>query len=87
MIAATKSMKSIHDQRYVELVARLRELRKRRGISQKDLGDKLGRPQSFVSKVETCERRLDVVETLIFCKALHIKLESLIPSEFSPLLK
>jgi transcriptional regulator with XRE-family HTH domain len=46
----------------MELVARIRRPRKARGLKQKDLGAILNKPQAFVSKVETCERRLDLVE-------------------------
>ena len=46
--------------------ARLRELlteaRSNAGLKQLDVAGRLGRPQSFVSKYEGGERRLDVVE-------------------------
>ena len=38
------------------------EARKEAGITQQELADQLNRPQSYVAKVETGERRLDVVE-------------------------
>lgn len=38
------------------------ETRKEAGITQQELADRLNRPQSYVAKVETGERRLDVVE-------------------------
>lgn len=38
------------------------ETRKSKGITQQDLADRLSRPQSYIAKVETGERRLDVVE-------------------------
>lgn len=40
----------------------LAETRKAKGITQQDLADRLSRPQSYIAKVETGERRLDVVE-------------------------
>ena len=42
----------------------------RAGLTQVQLAKKLRRPQSFVSKYETGERRLDVVEFLEIAKAL-----------------
>lgn len=38
------------------------ETRKEAGITQQELADRLNRPQSYVAKVETGERRLDVIE-------------------------
>ena len=48
----------------------LRELRERQGLRQVELADQLGRPQSFVSKYETGERRLDIVELRQLCTVL-----------------
>lgn len=45
--------------------------RLRRGLSQASLATRLGKPQSFVSKYETGERRLDVVEFATICRALE----------------
>lgn len=64
--------KSIYDGEYRELIDTLRVERKALGITQQALADKLSRPQSFVAKVEGCERRLDVVEYLHWCRALGI---------------
>lgn len=50
----------------------LRDLRTANGITQVQLSETLGMPQSFVSKYETGERRLDVVETRAVCGALGI---------------
>ncbi|RAI54583.1 helix-turn-helix domain-containing protein [Roseicella frigidaeris] len=54
--------------------ARLQELlverRRAAGLTQAELAERLNRPQSFVSKYETGERRLDVVEFLEVAEAL-----------------
>jgi transcriptional regulator with XRE-family HTH domain len=42
----------------------LTEKRKHAGLTQAFVADRLGKPQSFVSKYETGERRVDVVEFL-----------------------
>lgn len=72
-------MTAAHDPQYIELIARLRNARKAKKLSQKELGDLLNKPQSFVSKVETCERRLDLIETAHWCIALGIALEDALP--------
>lgn len=55
-------MSTIHDDRYVKLIDQLRQVRENKGIRQTDLADELGQHQSYVSKVEGLERRLDVIE-------------------------
>lgn len=50
----------------------LREAREEAELRQADLAKKLGQPQSFVSKYEVGERRLDVLELRLICAALGI---------------
>ncbi len=44
------------------------------GLTQAALAARLGRPQSFVSKYESGERRLDLVELEEICSALNVEL-------------
>lgn len=53
----------------------LKELRLGKNLTQKGLAERLELPQSFVSKYETGERRLDFVETANVCEALGITIE------------
>lgn len=53
----------------------LRELRNNAGLTQMQLADRLGYPQSYVSKYETGERRLDFVETANVCEALGVTIQ------------
>jgi len=57
-----KRNKSIHNKRYSDLVDKLCRERKRLGLTQKEVATHLNMTQSEISKVETCERRLDVLE-------------------------
>ena len=50
----------------------LAEARRTAGLTQVELAKKLGRPQSFISKVEQGERRLDVIEFLEVVRALKV---------------
>lgn len=52
----------------------LRELRTQKELTQVQLSEALGMPQSFVSKYETGERRLDVIEVRALCSCLGITL-------------
>ncbi len=72
-------MSGAHDPQYIEFIVRLRNARKAKNLSQKQFGELLNKPQSFVSKVETCERRLDVIEAAEWCIALGIRLDDVLP--------
>ena len=54
--------KSIHEKEYKKIINRLREARRDAGFSQQAVADKLCKPQSYVAKIETEERRIDVAE-------------------------
>lgn len=60
------------DERYTDFERTLAAARVRQGLTQLQVADRLGRPQSFVSKYESGERRLDVIEFLDVCIALGI---------------
>ncbi len=70
-------MKSIHDPRYIELIEYLILERSLRKITQEQLSSALGRPQSYVAKVENLDRRVDVVELRDWLMALTVE-----PAEF-----
>ena len=59
-------------------MALLRAARKRAGMRQVDLAVRLRQPQSYVSKYEIGERRLDLLELRQVCNALDISLETFI---------
>lgn len=56
------------------LLALLRQMRVDAGLRQVDLAKKLSEPQSFVSRYESGERRLDVLELRKICLALGVSL-------------
>lgn len=64
--------KSIHKARYQTMIALLRKNREAAGITQLQLAEKLNISQAVVSKIETCERRIDVIELMDFCNAINI---------------
>lgn len=64
--------KSAFTRKYDRFRALLVEIRQDAGVTQTVLARKLGRPQSFVSKYERGERRLDVVEFLEVTRALRV---------------
>ena len=66
-------MKSIYTPAYRALLDWLRESRKARHLSMRDVGQRMGMPHSWIGKVETGERRLDVTEYVRLCQALGVK--------------
>jgi transcriptional regulator with XRE-family HTH domain len=65
-------VKDVRKARYERLRTLLIEGRKSVGLTQVELAERLGRPQSFVSKYERGERRLDVVEFVEVTDALRV---------------
>lgn len=64
--------KSIHSREYALFLEVLRTAREKSGLTQEEIAAKLGESQSFVSKCERGERRLDVVELRWWCAVLEI---------------
>lgn len=63
-------MKTIHQDRYSRLIGEMVKLRKDKKVTQTQLAQQLGKPQSYVAKIETLERKLDIVEFVDWCNAI-----------------
>ena len=70
--------KSIHTDEYAALLALLREARASAGLTQVQLAERLGQSQSFVSKAEVGERRLDVIQLRTICEAVGTTLPAFV---------
>lgn len=70
--------KSIFTHNYTLFLALLRDARKKAGLTQEQVGERLQQTQSFVSKCERGERRIDVIELHAFCQAMDISLEDFV---------
>lgn len=66
--------KSIYTPDHQRLCQHLRQLRKDRGLTQGELAERLEVNQTFVSKYERGERRLDLLELRQVCRALDVSL-------------
>ena len=53
----------------------LKDLRAEKKLTQRQLARRLKIPQSYISKYETGERRLDFVETAFVCQAMETSIE------------
>lgn len=72
-MAKAAPKKSIYSPEYDRFLTLLRKAREDAGLTQLQAAAKLKRPQSFVSKCESGERRVDVVELLLFCTAYEVE--------------
>lgn len=69
--------KALRSRGHRALIAVIVATRKDLSITQRELARRLGKPQSYVSKFEAGERRLDVVEFTEIAKALRVDAEVL----------
>ncbi|HMI85610.1 MAG TPA: helix-turn-helix transcriptional regulator [Polyangiaceae bacterium] len=76
-------MSSIHSAEYRRLLERLREARRKAGLTQVQVAKALKQTQSFVSKCEAGERRIDAIELQAFAQLYGIPLPRLLESKDS----
>lgn len=60
--------RDIYGTEYKKVVENLRKARMEAGLRQEDVAQKLNKPQSYISKIERGERRIDVVELKAFAR-------------------
>lgn len=63
---------------YRAAIDAIKAVRIERGLSQTEIARRVGKPQSFVSKIENFDRRLDIVEFLAVADALEVSPEKLL---------
>lgn len=61
-------VRSIYSKEYRKVIARLKKAREDSGLKQTEVASKLGKPQSYISKIEKSERRLDIAELKLLAK-------------------
>lgn len=67
--------KTIASDKYCRLISWLKKSRTDKGLSMRELAIVIGQPHSYIGKIETMERRLDVLEYVRYCEALEISPE------------
>jgi len=65
-------IKTIFSEEYTSLILALKAERLRLGLSQQEVADALEVAQSEISKIETLERRIDILEFKMFLKAYRV---------------
>ncbi len=67
-----RAMKSIYSPAYRALLAWLRNSRIQQNLSMRDVGRKMGTTHTWIGKVETGERRLDITEYVRLCRTIGV---------------
>ncbi|HEY6815853.1 MAG TPA: helix-turn-helix transcriptional regulator [Croceibacterium sp.] len=67
-----KPRKSAFEDGYIAIIDRLIARRRELRMTQVDLGEAYGENQSFISRVERRQRRIDVWEFVQFCRVLKV---------------
>ena len=67
--------RAIYTKDHNEIVERLKEARLEIGLGQVEVAEKLGRTQSYVSKIESGQRRFDVLQLKEFAKNIKKSLD------------
>ncbi len=75
-------MKSIYTDDYIDIISTLRAIRINKNITQIEMAKMLNTTQSYVSKVENRERRLDVIELLTWIDVLGVSAEDILPKKY-----
>ena len=70
--------KSIYSDEYAVFARRLREARLTVGLKQTELAARLGKPHSYVSRIENRQIRVDVIELRQICAMLGISFRSFV---------
>ena len=71
---------AVHSVEYKYLLGRLRQARRSAGLTQVQVAKALGRPQSYVTKCELGERRLDPIDLQRFAKLYRRPLSYFLPA-------
>jgi len=74
-------MDAEYEKQYRAFLRQLRQAREDAGLTQQEVASRLGKPQSFVSKCESGERRVDVIELVRFASIYGKSLEFFLSSE------
>jgi len=70
--------KSLKTSEHLALLKTLYSLRVGAGLRQSDLASLIDEPQSFISKIEQGERRLDIIELRIIVNAIGVTLQDFV---------
>lgn len=71
-------MKTIYQETYRDIIDKLIIARKQAHLTQFQVAECLGKPQSYIAKIENKDRKIDILEFLQLCEVLNISASNLI---------
>jgi transcriptional regulator with XRE-family HTH domain len=63
---------SLHSDAYRSIIRNLREVREQAGVQQTELSALLGKAHNYISRIETSERRVGIVELIVIASGLGL---------------
>ena len=78
MISMKEKTKSIFNPKYQKLISEIVRLRNERGLTQRDLAKLCNVSHCYIGRVETHERRLDLIETIDILKVLGLSKQEIL---------
>lgn len=60
------------------MIEALKVLRKEKGLTQRDLATQMGVAHCYIGRVETCERRLDIIELIRILRIFNLSDEEIL---------
>lgn len=66
---------------YQKFLKKLKQARLESNLTQKEVAKEIGKPQSFISKCESGERRVDIIEIQIFSSIYNKPLNFFLASD------
>ena len=70
--------KSIHTQEYREIISKLINSRKNSGLTQIEVADLLNCSQSYISKIENCQIRIDLIQLKVLAELYKTNIQELL---------
>jgi len=70
--------KSIYTKEYREIISKIVHIRKKHGLTQVDIARMLNRSQSYISKIENCQIRIDLIQLKELTELLNINIQELL---------
>ncbi|GHS85256.1 transcriptional regulator [Campylobacterota bacterium] len=69
---AKETQKTIFNEKYKLLITQIVQLRKDKGLTQRDMAVRLNVPHCYIARTEICERRLDILELIEIFRVLEV---------------